>query len=355
MAEARGNLDGSSRHGRPCFTFGVIADIQYADKADGPSCWKTMRYYSQSCLHLQDAIKRWNAEDIAPKFVLQLGDIIDCFNKRAGMSEASLQKILTMMMAAKMPFHHVWGNHEFYNFSRDYLMASKLNTSCLEDTRIDSPDQSPEGTSEGDYYAYHFSPYTKFRFIVVDTYDLSTIGRELNSDGLRKSLAFLDNNQSNCNGFHLLEFNGGMGKEQLAWLNDVLTYSDKKGERVIIAGHIPVHPKAIHSLCLAWNYDEILRTIQSHQSVVCYFAGHDHNGGYHLDSHGIHHITMEGVIESPSGSNAFGTVYVYEDGFILRGRGRVRDRYLPYRMAHKANSSSCTSSGASLGQDNTLI
>ncbi|KAM3922022.1 manganese-dependent ADP-ribose/CDP-alcohol diphosphatase [Leptodactylus fuscus] len=349
MGEPQKDARGFCRHDHPYFTFGVIADIQYANKADGLSGWKTMRYYSQSCLHLQNAIREWNSEDIRPKFVLQLGDIIDGFNKRTGKSEASLETVLSIIKMAKMPFHHVWGNHEFYNFTRDYLMSSKLSTTWLEDKRQDDLDPSHEGISDNmDYYVYHFSPHTKFRFILIDTYDLSVLGRQETSDGYQKSLAFLDGEQHNFrdrSSFHLLEFNGGLGEEQLAWLNDVLTYSDKNGERVIIAGHIPVHPKSMRSLCLAWNYDKILRTIQSHQSVVCYFAGHDHSGGYYQDSHGIHHITMEGVIESPAGTNAFGTVFVYEDGLLLRGRGRVKDRFLPYRKETKTNPHSSTSLG----------
>ncbi|KAM4031580.1 manganese-dependent ADP-ribose/CDP-alcohol diphosphatase isoform 1-T3 [Anomaloglossus baeobatrachus] len=341
MEEPRKNMRCFCRHGPPYFTFGVIADIQYAKKPDGLSGWKTMRYYSQSCLHLHDAIKQWNAEEIKPKFVLQLGDIIDGYNKRAGRSEKSLEVVLSMTKVALMPFHHVWGNHEFYNFTRDYLMDSKLNTTWLEDKQTEELDQSCGGTSEKkDYYAYHFSPHTKFRFVMVDTYDLNVISGGASNEKNRKSLHLLASREYNLIDYHMTEFNGGMSQEQLAWLNDVLTYSDKNGEKVIIAGHIPIHPNAKRSLCLAWNYDEILKTIYCHPSVVCYFAGHDHSGGYYRDSHGVHHVTMEGVIESLPGTNAFGTVLVYEDGLLLHGRGRVKDRFLPYDM-EATSSTSC--------------
>ncbi|KAG8535024.1 hypothetical protein GDO81_029655 [Engystomops pustulosus] len=333
-------------HSLPYFTFGVIADIQYADKPDGLSGWRTMRYYQESCSHLCRAIQEWNMEDTRPRFVLQLGDIIDGFNKRGNKSEDSLAKVLAITRTALMPFHHVWGNHELYNFSREYLMKSRLNTTWMEDRRQDKGTSSTE-----DYYAYHFSPHTNFRFIVVDTYDLSVLGRNRTNDKHLMSEAFL----MNGTGYHMMTYNGGLGQEQLAWLNDVLTYSDKSGEKVVIAGkclimeevsrevsithwcsiffvgHIPVHPKAKRSPCLVWNYQEVLRVLQAHHSVVCYLAGHDHSGGYHQDSYGIHHVTMEGVIESPLGSNAFGTIYAYEEGLFLRGGGRVRDRYLPYR------------------------
>lgn len=60
-------------------------------------------------------------------------------------------------------------------------------------------------------------------------------------------------------------------------------------------------------------------------------AGHDHDGGYCVDSSGIHHLTLEGVIETPPGGDAFGTVYVYEDKMILKGKGRIKNRELLYR------------------------
>ncbi|KAM9296778.1 manganese-dependent ADP-ribose/CDP-alcohol diphosphatase [Gastrophryne carolinensis] len=315
----------SLNHHPPYFTFGVLADIQYADLPDGLSGWKTMRYYRHTLQHLQEAIRQWNRETHRPKFVLQLGDAIDGRNQRCGKSLEALETVLRDMEKAKMPFHHVWGNHELYNFQRDFLGESKLNSSWMRDRR---QSQGDEGAA--DYYAYHFSPHSKFRFILLDTYDLSFYGRKGNSRGYLDSLNFLE--QTDKSQLHLIEFNGGVGAKQLQWLEEVLTHCDRHRERAVIAGHIPIHPKAKASLCLAWNYEDILRVVQSHPSAVCYFAGHDHAGGYHRDSHGVHHITMEGVIESPPGQNAYGTVEVYEDKMVLRGRGRVRSRVLPFRM-----------------------
>lgn len=60
-------------------------------------------------------------------------------------------------------------------------------------------------------------------------------------------------------------------------------------------------------------------------------AGHDHDGGYYADKGGIHHLTVEGVIETPPGCDAFGTVCVYEDKMILRGSGRIKDRVFMYQ------------------------
>ncbi|KAM8945707.1 manganese-dependent ADP-ribose/CDP-alcohol diphosphatase-like [Pelodytes ibericus] len=325
----------SQRDQQPYFTFGIIADVQYADQPDRLSGWKTMRYYSQSCLHLRNAIDEWKKEDMLPKFVLQLGDIIDASNRHSSTSEKSLQVILKEVQNINVPFHHIWGNHELYNFNRNFLRESALNTTCLANSRLE--ETSEYCTSGLDYYAYHFSPFSNFRCIVVDSYDLSIYGRELTDPKHQESTAFLENkfqNNESRSDFlepQLRDFNGGFSTDQLSWLNKVLTFSDEHKERVIIAGHGPVHPKAALKSCLAWNYKAMLTLIQSHSSVVCYMAGHDHNGGYHKDSHGIYHITMEGVIESPPGTNAFATAYVYKDRMVLNGRGRVKSRILHYR------------------------
>lgn len=67
--------------------------------------------------------------------VLQLGDIIDGYNAQYKASERSLERVMNTFQMLKVPVHHTWGNHEFYNFSRDYLTNSKLNTKFLK-TRL---------------------------------------------------------------------------------------------------------------------------------------------------------------------------------------------------------------------------
>ncbi|XP_072259679.1 manganese-dependent ADP-ribose/CDP-alcohol diphosphatase-like [Pyxicephalus adspersus] len=321
---------------KPYFSFGLIADIQYANKSNGFSSWRTMRYYQQSLLHLQQAIEEWNGQHPLPSFVLQLGDIIDSYNKDVGTSEQALELVLRGIKKAKMLFHHIWGNHELYNFNREFLRESKLNTSWMQDREQDKRSHDGKATNV-DFYAYHFSPHSSFRFIIVDTYDLSVHGRSPSDPRCVKSWDLMNRfrNENSGSSAHMVTFNGGIGTEQLSWLNDILTYCDRHQEKVIMAGHAPIHPRAKRSLCLAWNYKDILRVIQSHQSVVCYFAGHDHDGGYYRDSHGIHHVTMQGVIESQPDSNAFGTVDVFEDRMVLHGKGRVKSRVLLFPIGEE--------------------
>uniref|UniRef100_UPI00398EC5E7 manganese-dependent ADP-ribose/CDP-alcohol diphosphatase isoform X2 n=1 Tax=Pristiophorus japonicus TaxID=55135 RepID=UPI00398EC5E7 len=329
------------------FTFGVIADIQYANVENGFNYARTReRYYRNSLRLLRSAIKEWNEEPTAPKFILQLGDIIDGCNSQLKSSDDALQTVINEFSNCVSPVHHIWGNHEFYNFDRELLLKSALNSKHLGKDRTSDNMDSCSIKTDFDpddpeaFYGYHFSPFPKFRFILTDTHDLSILGRNKMSKKHSDSMQILTSNNRNedlnspmgLTGLNLrfVGFNGGFSQEQLEWLNKVLTFSDNNQEKVTVIGHLPVHPESTDPMCVAWNYDEILSVLHAHTSVVCFIAGHDHDGGYYLDDHGIHHLTFEGVIETSPESRAFGTIHVYEDRMILKGRGRIRKRVLHY-------------------------
>ncbi|KAM6898507.1 manganese-dependent ADP-ribose/CDP-alcohol diphosphatase [Lycodopsis pacificus] len=316
----------------PLFTFGVIADIQYADIDDGYNYTRTRRRYYRSSLQLlRNAQKSWSESAVKPEFILQLGDIIDGFNKVHDASDQALDTVLREFSSSRVEVHHVWGNHEFYNFSRSALLRSRLNSTlhtlrCLSEVQAGS-----------EMYAYHFSPVPGFTFVVLDAYDVSLLGREKSSEEYSDAMNVIKQHNTNedlncppvCKGLlqRFTMFNGGFSKDQLDWLSSVLSLADDKRERVTIISHLPVHPCSTGDICLAWNFEELLAIIRSHSSVVCFMAGHDHDGGYYQDKDtGVHHMTLAGVIETPPDSNAFGTVSVYEDRMVLKGNGRITDR-----------------------------
>ncbi|XP_044838985.1 manganese-dependent ADP-ribose/CDP-alcohol diphosphatase isoform X3 [Mauremys mutica] len=298
-----GSLTGNSEL---FFSFGVIADIQYADLEDGYNFWGSRRrYYRHSLNLLQSAIDEWNKEDSQLEFVLQLGDIIDGFNAQHKTSESALRRVMNKFKKLRIPIHHTWGNHELYNFTRDYLTQSELNSKSLEDQiflgSAANGQDSPGATAEEHYYAYHFSPVPKFRFILLDAYDLSILGRDKSTQKYQDSLKLLKEKNPNENlnsptGLaepQFVEFNGGFSKAQLDWFNEVLTFSDTNQEKVVVVRHL-------------------------------------HDGGYYLDSHGVHHLTLEGIVETPPESHAFGTIHVYDDKLVLKGRGRIPDKVMYY-------------------------
>lgn len=181
----------------PLFTFGVIADIQYADIDDGYNYSRTRRRYYRSSLQLlRNAQESWSESAVKPEFILQLGDIIDGFNKGRGASDRALDTVLRELSCGPVEVHHVWGNHEFYNFSRSALLRSKLNSTP-------TTDGSPSGgQAAGDIYAYHFSPFPGFTFVVLDAYDVSLLGREESSEEYQEALSLIrqynNNEDLNC-------------------------------------------------------------------------------------------------------------------------------------------------------------
>ncbi|XP_040032884.2 manganese-dependent ADP-ribose/CDP-alcohol diphosphatase [Gasterosteus aculeatus] len=337
----------------PLFTFGVIADIQYADIDDGYNFTRTRRrYYRGSLRLLTNARRSWSESGVKPEFILQLGDIIDGFNKGRDSSDRALDAVLTEFGCGLPEVHHVWGNHELYNFSRAALLRSRLNgTARPSGAPADDGTARPSGApADSQLCAYHFSPFPGFRFVVLDAYDVSLLGRETSSDQYSDAMAVIkqhnNNEDLNCPPVFVGQlqrftmFNGGFGKQQLDWLESVLSTADDKQERVTIVSHLPVHPWSTADICLAWNFDELLAIIRCHGSVVCFMAGHDHDGGYYQDEGtGVHHVTFPGVIETPPDSDAFGTVSVYKDQMVLKGYGRVTDRVLPFPSSSKRHAS----------------
>ncbi|XP_009304625.1 manganese-dependent ADP-ribose/CDP-alcohol diphosphatase isoform X2 [Danio rerio] len=318
----------------PVFTFGLIADVQYADIEDGENYLRTRRrYYRGSADLLRDAVLQWRRERV--QCVVQLGDIIDGHNRRRDASDRALDTVMAELDACSVDVHHVWGNHEFYNFSRPSLLSSRLNSAQRTGTDTGSD------LIGDDIYAYEFSPAPNFRFVLLDAYDLSVIGREEESEKHTHSWRILTQHNHNLQDLNqppvsvgleqrFVKFNGGFSEQQLQWLDAVLTLSDHKQERVLIFSHLPVHPCAADPICLAWNHEAVLSVLRSHQSVLCFIAGHDHDGGRCTDSSGAQHITLEGVIETPPHSHAFATAYLYEDRMVMKGRGRVEDLTITY-------------------------
>ena len=138
----------------PLFTFGVIADVQYADRDDALNFPRTVvRHYRNARTLTRRAYEHWSslpARDSCtwnsssnwprPDFVLQLGDLIDGWNSRqsgpksrqpnssrshesATVSERAVSALAPYFSALPAPTFHVWGNHELYCFTRSQLLS----------------------------------------------------------------------------------------------------------------------------------------------------------------------------------------------------------------------------------------
>ncbi|XP_050393613.1 manganese-dependent ADP-ribose/CDP-alcohol diphosphatase [Patella vulgata] len=305
----------------PLMVFAALSDIQYGDMDDGYNFKKTgKRYYRNALVFQKQVIEQWKNMTPEVKFILQLGDIIDGFNKRHGISESSLQKTLDVFGDFKT--YHVIGNHELYNFDRAALMKTPLFSAGL-------PECKSSIASTNQFY-YSFLPDASLRIIAIDTYEIAEIGWPESSTNYQEAMKYLENNinedKNSCANMtgtdrRFARFNGGVSSTQLKWLNQLLEECDKKKENVIIIGHLPIHPSAAAVECLCWNYEEILSILYNHDCVISYMAGHDHVGGSGIDEHHIQHITIPAILETPPDRDPpMATLSLYNDILHIDGQ-----------------------------------
>lgn len=205
----------------PLFTFGAIADIQYADLDDYYANYAgRLRFYRNSLLHTSQAIKEF--EDLSASHILQLGDIIDGKNKKT--ATKALTSVLNVLSSTKIPVYHTVGNHELYNFTRPEIL-DLLFHGCKG------------------YYSFE---QVNFRFICLDTYDVSMLGIDKDGELYKELGEYLrSKNPNQClndpEGLNdvnrrFVQFNGALSGAQLSWLDEQLAEAVRVNQKVVIYG-----------------------------------------------------------------------------------------------------------------------
>lgn len=313
------------------FSFGLCADIQYVEAPDDFNFQKTkVRRYMQSLRILKKAVESWEA--IEPAFVILLGDIIDGKAKTMKNEEKCLEDVLSVTRnLTKAEF--VFGNHEHYCFNREDLHQKVLKG------RADC-------SKEKLYYSFspvvNGAPLKGWKFICLDAYDKSLIGassdlhlqqakdllKEMNPNDLTKSGGWFDNLSKE--NYRYVPYNGGLSDSQLQWFTSELQASEEAGERVVIFCHQPIHAPG-KPQSLLWNAEDVKEIIHTHgaRAVVCWMAGHDHDGQYSVEKLGtsgeiMHHLVPPAPIEcSEEEPAAYGHMEVYSDRLKLQWTGRT--------------------------------
>ena len=276
--------------GGPLFSFGVVADVQYADQETHGK-----RDYRGSLAKFERFVTEVNAA--RPAFVIQLGDLVDG-------GAGNLERILPVYDTIRKPHHHVLGNHDF----------------CMERAALLQ--------RLGIRSAYYSFSHKGWRFAVLDGMDVSVGGGwPAGSENTRMARQVLSGLQQ-AGAKNAVDWNGAVGPAQKQWLRETLAKAAARHERVVVFSHFPILEQASSPYHLLWNHEEILRVIEDSHCVVAYINGHDHNGGYAFHN-GIHHLTLPGMVES-GGANAFGFIDVYPDRLELRGTGTVAGRSLKF-------------------------
>ncbi|UHS60688.1 metallophosphoesterase [Agrobacterium vaccinii] len=275
----------------PLFSFGIVADPQYADIAPRP---EMDRYYAQSTRKLDAAIEVFNANDL--EFVVTLGDIID-------RGWENFDAILACYDRLKHRSVLLPGNHDFA-VAPEYL--DKVHA------RLGMP-----------------APWYDFavggvRFIVLDGSDVSVFApppgdprRELAAQRLA-ALAQAD-------AVNAQDWNGSFSPEQFTWLRDTLAAADAAGESAVLFCHYPLYPQNSHNM---WDAPEILDLLSAHPCAKAWFCGHNHVGNYGLLG-GTHFLNFKGMVDTQH-ENTFAIADVYDDRIDIRGFGREDSRTLSF-------------------------
>ncbi|KAE8888227.1 hypothetical protein PF005_g6364 [Phytophthora fragariae] len=328
----------------PLVSFGLVADVQYADVEDG---WDfhhiSQRYYRNALPQLQAAVAEWLVHSQSKlRFAVNLGDLIDGKNRPASTSRQALESTKAAwkpFQEAVGPVHHLVGNHELYNFP----------AAVIRKELVYQPSKTLEEAPPRSYYDFQVPEAPKFRFVVLDCYGLSILGREKTDPVYQEALALLRrvNPNENLNSPTGLEdaqrrfvaFNGAVDCDQMRWLEGVLIKATEAGEHVVIFTHVPIHPNTSPTpSSLLWNYPEVLELIRRYACVRVVFSGHSHADGYvyaHEGMHnkGVHFVVCDAILECAPSETAHALVHVFDDKLVVEGYGKIPTRELRFPTA----------------------
>lgn len=218
---------------KPIISFGLITDIHYSNNDDRWNYAKTfIRRYRNSLNLVDQACSHWLNNKYPVLFVIQLGDLIDGICAIDKTSTEDLNTILKQFKNISI-IYHIWGNHDLYNFTRNELLNGPL---CSFNTQNISP--SHYGIIE---------VCSKLKILALDTYELSLLGIDEDSENYNEALKFLRkynqnenvNDPTGLDGYQqrFIQLNGGLTHKQLDWLTEQLIQAKNNHENVIIIGN----------------------------------------------------------------------------------------------------------------------
>ena len=304
----------------PVASLGLLADVQYADKPDGAHTrvWPhEIRRYRLALTKLGAAVSALAGGSTTLSCCLHLGDLIDG-SPSAEATQTDLDAVLSQFERLSVPVLHVLGNKDMELPGGRAEIVARLPAvpPCVCASR-DTPAQG---------YYYEHSLVAGWSLIVLDTTEVSLHGAT--GEMVAQATAFLELRQQP----QAIRANGGTSQRQLAWLEHSLAVARQEGRRVLVAGHMPLLTAASRpgGYTRAFNCDALAALLDNYSDVVAvYLAGHYHRGGYSLSRGGVHHVTIEGMVEE--GGHA--TLEIYTDRLEIKGSGGTTSRSLPLRRS----------------------
>jgi manganese-dependent ADP-ribose/CDP-alcohol diphosphatase len=267
---------------------GFFTDCQYCNCPDyGARC------YQLSLLKLDSCIEIFNSQSLDAVF--HLGDMIDH-------DYGNYDSVLPRFAKFSAPFYKVLGNHDY--------MISKEYKAGLKD-RL--------GLKEG-YYRVDIADWS---FIVLNGDDLSYFAPQTGKQR-RERNDMVGNLYSELR-FNGMIWNGGIGSDQMKWLEEELKNASALHRNVIVLCHFPLFSKEDHNL---FNNLELFDLLKKNSCVKAYFNGHYHDGHFQILDE-ISLVNFKGMVNTHQ--NSFSVVTLTSDSIFIKGYGREPDRRLGIR------------------------
>lgn len=258
---------------------GVFADCQYCDcEAAGT------RFYRNSATKLESCIEYFNNDDEI-EFIVNLGDLID-------RDFESFESMKPIMEKSERKIYSVIGNHDL-----------SVDKSVIEEV--------PRKLNLGETW-YSLSK-DDWHFVFLNGNDITF--QSNNQKVLQQALKITEKlNSEGKPNYH--DWNGGIGKKQLRWLEKELKAAQKKNRKVAVFCHYPLLPFEAHAL---WNSEEVIEILEKQGIVKIYLNGHNHRGNY-IFQNGIHFVNLKGMVETEN-ENAFSIISFIGTQIEIEGFG----------------------------------
>lgn len=277
------------QHKQESLRIGLIADIQYADKAD-----RDTRFYKASVGKLQESMEAFNEAKV--DFTVVLGDFVDEGPK-------DWPPIRQLLQQSVVPVYKLLGNHDY----------ESVEDPCKLYETFEMP---------APYYSLDTAGW---RFVFLNTNELSayaTVAESALEVEFKQMASELKIQQRS----HVQPWNGGIGHTQMKWLEEELNTAKLKDLKVLVLTHHPLLPE--NNGHEALNNREILNLLSDHKHVKAVISGHNHVGAFACYQ-GLPCITLEGMVETAD-QNAYGILDVFENKLIIVGQGRLTSREIAF-------------------------
>ncbi len=269
-------------------TLGIIADCQFEAGVTSAE-----RNYDASLRKLDSCLDYFNRQKV--QGVFHLGDVIN-----RGFRNFDL--VLAHFGKSRSSVHFVLGNHE-------YEVADSLKSKVPAKLGLSSP-----------YYTVDLGDWL---CIILNGDDLGFKALQDESQTReRDSLVAHLKRQHRSN---VSEWNGGLSRKQMQWLQSSLEQAQKDGRKVLVMSHFPVYPASRENLL---NDIEVVELLADYPCVKAWCCGHRHEGDY-AQYKGIHFLNFRGMVEGTG--NAYALLTLTSDSIIIDGKGREPSKRLAIR------------------------